>query len=282
MFDVDDALAAELVAAGVLRQVPSTRGPRFLLVDREGLSKSSSSADIDSQPVGEAPSPDLGREAVAPDFDDIVGYDDIKTLISESLRLGVRVHYLLLGPPGSAKTLFLLGVERLSGSAYVLGSRMSRSGLSGYLMDARPRILLVDEIDKLPARDLAPLLSLAESGRVVELLNRKRREVVLDTVVFGAANSVKRLPAELLSRFQVLQFPEYTRDEFIEVCKRVLVRHEGLSVLEAGQVAVRVLDELRSKDVRMAVRVARLARTSLGVDGVVDIFKNYSMGKRRR
>ncbi len=290
MFDVGDVLAAELIAAGVLRQVPSTRGPRFLLLDRERLSKSLSRAALDSQPAGElphrdddAPSPDLGGDqGVPPDFDDIVGYDDIKTLISESLRLGVRVHYLLLGPPGSAKTLFLLGVERLSGSAYVLGSRMSRSGLSGYLMDARPRILLVDEIDKLPARDLAPLLSLAESGRVVELLNRRRVEVDLDTVVFAAANSVKRIPVELLSRFQVLEFPEYTRDEFIEVCKRVLVRHEGLSVLEAGQVAVRVLDELRSKDVRMAVRVARLARTSLGIDGVIEVFKSYSMGRHRK
>ncbi len=284
MFDVVDGLAVELVDAGVLRLVSSPRGPRYLLVDREGLVEALAKVDPlrgeDSQPVGEAPR--LEEDRGAPDFEDIVGYDDVKQLISESLRLGVRVHYLLLGPPGSAKTLFLLGVEGLAGSSYVLGSRMSRSGLAGYLMDARPRILLVDEVDKLPARDLAPLLSLAESGRVVELLNRKRSEAVLDTVIFAAANSVKRIPAELLSRFQILEFPEYTRGEFIEVCKRVLVRHEGLSVLEAGQVAVRVLDELRSKDVRTAVRVARLARTSLGVDGVVEIFKAYSMSKRRR
>jgi len=221
-------------------------------------------------------------EVGAPDFDDIVGYEDVKQVIGESLGISARVHYLLLGPPGSAKTLFLLAVEELYGSAYVLGSRMSRSGLSGFLMDARPRYLLVDEVDKLPARDLAPLLSLCESGRVVETLNRKRREVSMDTVVFAAANSVKRIPAELLSRFQVLEFPEYTRDEFIEVCKRVLVRREGLSPLEAGQVAIRVLGELRCKDVRTAVRVARLARTSLGVDGVVEIFKNYRAGRRRR
>lgn len=300
LFDLGRDQGAELVDAGVLRLVPCEpgRGVRYLLVDREATAVTLAKAargplgEEGCQPAGqqdEVPPP--GKEVpplpeeedvVAPDFGDIVGYDDVKQLISESLGIGARVHYLLLGPPGSAKTLFLLAVEELSGSAYVLGSRMSRSGLSGFLIDARPRYLLVDEVDKLPARDLAPLLSLCESGRVVETLNRKRVEARLDTVVFAAANSVKRIPGEVLSRFQVLEFPEYTRDEFIDVCKRVLVRREGLSMLEAGQVAVRVLVELRTKDVRTAVRVARLARTSLGVDGVVEIFKNYRVGQRRR
>lgn len=292
LFDIRPHEGDALVDAGVLRLVPGdpARGVRYLLVDREAAALASQPAGEkvtvsppDDQVVTVSPPDDQVMTAnQGPDFGDIVGYDDVKQLISESLGIGARVHYLLLGPPGSAKTLFLLAVEELPGSAYVLGSRMSRSGLAGFLMDAKPRFLLVDEIDKMPARDLAPLLSLTESGRVVEVLNRKRREEAMGTVVFAAANSVKRIPAEVQSRFQILEFPEYTRDEFIEVCKRVLVRREGLSMLEAGQVAIRVLDELRSKDVRTAVRVARLARTSLGVDGVVEIFKNYRVGQRRR
>ena len=288
--DVPGEVVDVLMGAGVVKKVRRGDQWRFYVVNRAavsaacGVRRPQHGVPVHVQedlPGGHvADHEDLSHEemVVAPNFEDVVGYGDIKQLISESVELGARVHYLLLGPPGSAKTLFLLGVERLSGSTYVLGSRMSRSGLSGFLMDSRPRFLLVDEVDKLPPRDLAPLLSLCESGRVIEVLNRKRREVFMGTIVFAAANSIKRLPPELLSRFQVLEFPEYTRDEFVEVCRRVLVRREGLSLLEAGQVAVRVLDELKSKDVRLAVRLARLARTSLGIDGVVEVFRKYQVG----
>ncbi len=293
LFNLTRGRCDELVAGGVLRLVPNARGrTRYLLVPgavqhkvtlhpvvQQAGEQGSAHLSVDDEPHGHD-DPVQEQVVVVPDFSDIVGYEDIKELVSETVRLGARVHFMLVGPPGSAKTLFLLAIEEMTGASYVLGSRMSRSGLAGFLMDEMPRFLLIDEIDKLPARDLAPLLSLCEAGRVVEVLNRKRREETMDTVVFGAANSLKRLPAELLSRFQVLEFKAYERSEFIEVCKRVLVRREGLSVLEAGQVAVRVMTELRSKDIRTAVRVARLARTDMGIDGVVEIFKNYRPGRQ--
>ncbi len=281
LFDLTRGRCDELVAGGVLRVVPNARGRvRYLLVPGQDVvqqagEQGSTHLGVDDDDHGH----DGHQVVVVPDFGDIVGYEDVKELVCETVRLGARVHYLFLGPPGSAKTLFLLAIEELAGSSYVLGSRMSRSGLAGFLMDERPRFLLVDEVDKLPARDLAPLLSLCESGRVVEVLNRRRREETMDTVVFGAANSLKRLPGELLSRFQVLEFQAYGRSEFVEVCKRVLVRREGLSLLEAGQVAVRVMTELGSRDIRVAVRVARLARTEMGIDGVVEVFRNYRPGR---
>ncbi len=295
MFDLSPDQCTELVADGVLRLIPNARGrTRYLLVDRERVQVEVPAVQQALQQAGdedgldhhcndeppqapEEPAP-VQEEVVELDFDDIVGYDDVKTLIGEAIKVGAQVHFMLVGPPGSAKTLFLSAIEELPGSSYVLGSRMSRSGLAGFLMDERPRYLLIDEVDKLPARDLAPLLSLCESGRVIEVLNRKRREATMNTVVFGAANSLKRLPDEMLSRFQVLEFKTYEREEFVEVCRRVLVRREGLNLMEAGQVAVQVMDELGSKDIRTAIRVARLARTSLGVNNVVQIFKHYRPG----
>lgn len=279
LFDLDQDQGDSLVDSGILKLVPNDRGSRrYLLVNREGL--------LDTLMKG-PPKPTVQQVdkvvniktkigITLPDFGDIIGYDDIKELISETIRLKVKVHFLFLGSPGSAKTLFLLAIEQLPGSAYVMGSRMSRSGLSGFLIVERPKYLLVDELDKLSPRDLAPLLGLCESGRIIETLNRKRYEAQMDTIVFGATNSIKRLPPELISRFQVLEFPEYSREDFVKVCEHILVRREKLTILEARQIAVRVMDDLNSMDVRMAIRVARLARSKLGIDGVIEIFRHYT------
>ena len=44
-------------------------------------------------------------------FDNIVGYDDIKTLFNLSFSSEKPVHILLVGPPASAKTLFYVRVH---------------------------------------------------------------------------------------------------------------------------------------------------------------------------
>ena len=49
-------------------------------------------------------------------LDATIGYDDVKKIFARSLRPTKRVHILLIGPPASAKTLFLLEVTRLPGS----------------------------------------------------------------------------------------------------------------------------------------------------------------------
>jgi len=48
-------------------------------------------------------------------FDVIEGYDDIKKFIKMALTADKPVHVLLCGPPGTAKTLFLMELERLGG-----------------------------------------------------------------------------------------------------------------------------------------------------------------------
>ncbi len=53
---------------------------------------------------------------------------------------------------------------------------------------------LIDELDKLSLRDYAVLLSLCETGRVVEVLYGRRREAMLKTIVFAAANRRRDIP----------------------------------------------------------------------------------------
>lgn len=208
-------------------------------------------------------------------FDDVVGYDDIKEVFLKALEVG-KVHFLLKGPPASAKTLFLLCLEGLPRSRYVLGSRMSKAGLTEYLITYKPKVLLLDEFDKLNRPgDYGVVLSLCETGRVTEMIYGKTRDEQLDTIVFACCNRVKGIPEEVLSRFQPLKFEPYTRTQFINIVENVLKRR-GMKEDLALYIAKAVWDGLESHDPRQAIRIARLAKTRKEVDRLLDIIKKYS------
>ena len=59
---------------------------------------------------------------------------------------------------------------------YSLGGPWSRAGIADFLLNFRPRYLVIDELDKMKAEDFSVLLSLMQSG-VVARLKRGMREV---------------------------------------------------------------------------------------------------------
>jgi DNA replicative helicase MCM subunit Mcm2 (Cdc46/Mcm family) len=86
-------------------------------------------------------------------FDNIIGYEDIKKLFFLSLESHKPIHILLVGPPASAKTLFMLSCMKLERSYFTLGTHSTRSGMVDYLFEKRPRFLIVDEIEHMSIRD---------------------------------------------------------------------------------------------------------------------------------
>ncbi len=203
-------------------------------------------------------------------FSDIIGYDDIKELLTESLQLDKPIHVLLYGPPSLAKTMFLWDIERIGGEAamWLIGSATSRAGLWDGVADKRPRWLLVDEIDKMVITDLAALLSLMEKGRLVRMKVGRKLDEKLNIWVIAAANRIHKLPAELLSRFAVCHLTEYNAVEYRNVVTSALVTHEGIDENTAAEIATRLVG--RTHDVRDAVRVARLAKR-VGVQRSVEL-----------
>jgi len=201
-------------------------------------------------------------------FEDIIGHDDIKELLKASLQAEKPVHVLLTGPPALAKTLFLWDIERAGGekAIWLIGSATSKAGLWDLIAERQPKILLIDELDKMNAADTAALLTMMEGGRLVRA--KKGRELNLSNPlwVVAASNRLDMLSPELRSRFAIRRLNAYDRDEFLVVVRGVLVRKEGLSPELADEVARR-LDGL-SQDVREAIRVARLA-PQLGVEKAV-------------
>ena len=125
---------------------------------------------------------------IPPDlFDFILGHEQLKDLLWKSVNAERPVHVLMVGPPATAKSMFLGELARLPFSRFALGGSTRKGGLEDYLLEFRPRYLIIDEIDKMDMRDMSVLLSLMESGVVARLKKRMREMEKMTTWVFGGA-----------------------------------------------------------------------------------------------
>ncbi len=167
---------------------------------------------------------------------------------------------------------------RLSGTYPATGSRLSGAGLTDAFFNYQPRILLLDEIDKIPMDATAVLLSVMENGAVLETKYKRHRELKLDLVVFAAGNSDRTIPPELLSRFDTkLYFPPYSFEDFVLVCKGYLSRYENVPGRLAEYIGRETWCQL-DKDVRTARGIARRLRehTTDDVNRVVRFLSKYA------
>jgi Holliday junction DNA helicase RuvB len=116
-------------------------------------------------------------------FEDIVGYEHVKRLFRMALESESRKNILLVGPPASAKTMFLTSLLRFLKNAYFIdGGNSTKAGTIDYLFKNRPRYLLVDEIDKSAPKHQTFLLNLMETGIISETKFGKTREMTMNTI----------------------------------------------------------------------------------------------------
>lgn len=192
-------------------------------------------------------------------FEEIIGHNDIKQFFVKAICSKRPVHLLLVGSPGSAKTMFLTEIMRHYKSSYfVVGSNTTKAGLVNQLFERRPKFLLIDELEKMSITDQTSLLHLMETGIISETKINKTRQAELTSWVFATANSCKKIIEPLISRFAVLGMPEYTFEEFSKISITKL-KKENVDERNAGVIAEKVWNELGSKDIRDVVKVARLA-----------------------
>ena len=98
---------------------------------------------------------DLFRKNIG--FYNIQGYDDIKDIVRRAVDAEYNDNLVFIGPPASAKTLFLLGI---------LDSSNTTNRIMDVLEEKRPKIRCIDELDKLPRNFQNQLLNFMESGRI--------------------------------------------------------------------------------------------------------------------
>ena len=208
-------------------------------------------------------------------FDSIVGYDDIKKLFQLSFGSQRPIHILLVGPPASAKTLFMLGCMKLDRSYFTLGTHSTKSGMVDYLFEKRPRYLIIDEIEHMSIRDQTALLSLMETGIIAETKHMKTRNTQLKTWVFATSNQTNHMLTPLLSRFMVLHFKQYKYENFLDISIHMLAQ-EGITKDFANEVAAQVWHKMKSKDIRDCIKIAHLAKTKNDVNWIVETLLKYN------
>jgi MoxR-like ATPase len=209
-------------------------------------------------------------------FDDIVGFEDVKSLFEMSIKSERPVHLLLCGPPSSGKSLFMNSLTKLERSYYAVGSSSTKSGIFDYLFEHRPRYFIIDELEKMNKKDQTSLLNLMELGILSELKHNQKRSTQLKTWVFASCNSTDKLLPPLLTRFRDIHFRPYTEEEFVEIVVKVLDKEEGVDGAVALLIADGVYNRLKSSNIRECVRIARLAKNdSAQVNRIIDTFAKY-------
>ena len=203
-------------------------------------------------------------------FKEIYGHNDIKQIIVMALKAEQLVHILLTGEPGCGKTQFL---ENIKGyykdkAYFTIGAHSTKAGMLDYLFDRRPRFLLIDEIEHMPAKDQAVLLSLMQSQIISETKYRKTRQTQLKCSVFATSNSIKKMLDALLSRFIVIKVGKYGYEEFKEVAMKVLMERESM---EDANLATAIVNKVWQKssdnaNIRDVIKIARLAENMNDVD----------------
>jgi hypothetical protein len=99
-------------------------------------------------------------------FEYIIGYNDIKKFLRMSINTQEPIHILLIGPPASAKTMFIKSMMmKLNNSYFTDGGNSTKAGMLDYIFDNNhisertgkriPLDIETNEPHDCPARNLA-------------------------------------------------------------------------------------------------------------------------------
>jgi len=103
------------------------------------------------------------RERAIKIFSKIEGLDDVKEMMLRALESSEGAHTLLTGPPASAKSLFMLEIEKLMSSKvyFAKSAATAKAGLQKFIAENQHKeIIIIDEIDKMPLQHQEGLLTL--------------------------------------------------------------------------------------------------------------------------
>jgi len=167
--------------------------------------------------------PSLGKEH---DFSNIVGHEKEKLLVKAALETlknnGWPIHFLFVGPPGSAKSMFLVAFVE-AGGKYDSMVTATKAGIRDLLIaDVRP-YLCVDEIDKASREDTEVFLEILQRGTTTITKSGNRREVeVRKMMVIGTANDIEKVGSALRDRFISIKMRELSKAEKVELTGRTM------------------------------------------------------------
>jgi len=204
-------------------------------------------------------------------FDSIIGYDSYKRSMIRALRAKKPVHVMLIGPPASGKTLFMLQIHKhIPGAEYFRGEhKATKAGIVEFVIERKPSVLLIDEIAEMRPQDRNTLLGITDNGIVTVLKHNEHKQVKVNTRVWCATTKPERLGSDIKSRFRIYRFRKYTPNEYIKVVKHYLPKEENVDEDFAEYIAIKL--SKFTTDVRDAIKVARMCTTKSDVDEEIQL-----------
>lgn len=159
-------------------------------------------------------------------FDHIVGHDDLKALVLDTLHNMKPVHFGLFGPPAGAKSLFIEAINNAVTDVFrAYGGNVTRAGINEGLNGRNPRAITIDEADKLSRHDWDSLNEIMERHTLTVINGNGHWVQPMRAQVFIAANDASHVRPDIRSRLAPFYFKAYGRAEFVHVAE-VLLRRE--------------------------------------------------------
>ncbi|MEF8879239.1 MAG: hypothetical protein V5A64_02450 [Candidatus Thermoplasmatota archaeon] len=131
-------------------------------------------------------------------FQEIHGNDVMKKVISASMfsTFEEPVHSLIIGEPGSSKTMAMDIIKEEFSNATTVGANTTRSGLVcnlgtgdlGALPHANEKLVLVDEFDKIPEEDIEYCYELLSNGKCTVHSAKLHKDIESHFIMIAFAN----------------------------------------------------------------------------------------------
>jgi MoxR-like ATPase len=164
---------------------------------------------------------------------------------------------------------FFSGILEFKKGVYFDGSNTTNRILD-VLEEKRPKIICIDELDKMPKQFQEKLLNFMESGHIkVDQMRKQYDFKIKGAKVFAACNETTRLSKPLQSRFRRLHLPPYTEERFLEVSVRVLPK------LKIAPVIGKTVWSQRG-DILDVISIGKLVRKNDGPEEVQQILRTMT------
>jgi hypothetical protein len=187
------------------------------------------------------------------EFENICGFDGVKDIIRRVLVSDENFNLLLIGQPSSAKTLFLLEITKARKAVYFDIYNQSVD----MLHKQTPKIICIDELDKLSTDFQHHLLNFLENGHMKD---RSFHFEIQNCKVFASCTDISGLSKSMQSRFRRVHLAAYTEEQFLDVAVRVLPK---LKETTARMIGEQVWNQ-GNKDFRNIIGIGKLLRN---IDG---------------
>jgi len=213
-------------------------------------------------------------------FNNIDGYYDIKEIVIRALSSEDQYNLMFIGEPASGKTLFLQGIMDMRKDAVYFDSTNTTNKILDILEQKRPKIICLDEIEKMSRPWQEKLLNLLESGKVdVEQQKKSYHFEIKGIKVFTTCNDIDRLSKPLASRFRKLFLPKYSEEVFLSVAEKVLPKTSPSIARYIGSKVYQT-----DGDIRSVIQIGRLVQRSDGpqeIEMIMNTLMKYSEAEKK-